>query len=144
MTFPKYLGGMISALSLLAAASLMSAPVAADTIASKIEAQGEMTFLKVTGLRQAVRNGLLAIQAEITNDHYGQQTMHYRFRWLDSSGFSVWEDEPWKPVAFHGKDKHLIQAIAPTPQATDFRLVVQSPDNKTSPSTSSSWQLKEE
>lgn len=117
--------------SLLVVASLVAAStVIADTIASKIEAQGEMTYLKVTELRQTVRNGLLTIQAEVTNRHTGQQTMYYRFRWLDETGFSVWGDEPWKPVLFHGRDKQLIQVVAPTPQATDFRLVVQSPENE--------------
>jgi len=136
MTLRKHLAGLLAVASLLAASAVI-APAMADTIASKIEAQGEMTFLKITGLRQAVRNGLLSIQAEVTNEYEGQQTMYYRFRWLDASGFSVWDDEPWKPVLFHGKDKQLIQVVAPTPQATDFRLVVQSPENKTSPA--STW-----
>lgn len=132
MTLRKHLAGLLAVASLLAATAVIT-PAAADTIASKIEAQGEMTFLKVTGLRQAMRNGLLSIQAEITNEQEGQQTMYYRFRWLDASGFSVWDDEAWKTLMFHGKDKQLIQVVAPTPQATDFRLVVQSPENKTSP-----------
>lgn len=136
MTLRKHLSGLLAVASLLAASAVI-APATADTIASKIEAQGEMTFLKVTGLRQAVRNGLLSIQAEVTNEHEGQQTMYYRFRWLDASGFSVWDDEAWKPLTFHGKDKQLIQVVAPTPQATDFRLVLQSPENKTSPA--STW-----
>lgn len=138
MTLRKHLAGLLAVASLLAASATIT-PATADTIASKIETQGEMTYLKVTGLRQAVRNGLLTIQAEVSNDHEGQQTMYYRFRWLDSSGFSVWDDEAWKPILFHGKDKQLIQVVAPTPQATDFRIVVQSPDNKTSSSSSSSW-----
>ena len=59
--------------SLLVVASLVAAStVIADTIASKIEAQGEMTYLKVTELRQTVRNGLLTIQVEVTNRHTGQ------------------------------------------------------------------------
>lgn len=136
MTLRKHLARLLAVASLLAA-SAVTTPATADTIASKIEAQGEMAFLKVTGLRQAVRNGLLSIQAEVTNEHEGQQTMYYRFRWLDASGFSVWDDEAWKPVMFHGKDRQLIQVVAPTPQATDFRLVVQSPENKTTPA--STW-----
>ncbi len=129
MTLRKQLAG------LCAVACLMAAPVAADSIASKIEAQGEMTYLKVTGLRQAARSGLLAIQAEVTNENAGQQMLYYRFRWLDASGFSVWDDEAWKPLLFHGKGKQLIQVVAPTPQATDFRLVLQSPENTAAPAS---------
>lgn len=129
MTLRKQLAG------LCAVACLMAAPVAADSIASKIEAQGEMTHLKVTGLRQAARSGLLAIQAEVTNENAGQQMLYYRFRWLDASGFSVWDDEAWKPLLFHGKGKQLLQVVAPTPQATDFRLVLQSPENTAAPAS---------
>lgn len=132
MTLRKHLVKSLALASLLVA-SVAIMPVAADTIASKIESQGEMTYLKVTNLRQAQRNGLLNIQAEVTNEYEGQQTMYYRFRWLDASGFSVWDDEAWKPLMFHGKDKQLIQVVAPTPQATDFRLILQSPANKTTP-----------
>ncbi|AAZ98468.1 hypothetical protein Tbd_2515 [Thiobacillus denitrificans ATCC 25259] len=136
MTLRKPLGGALAALSLWSAAVSVT-PAAADTIASKIEAQGEMTYLKVAGLRQAVRNELLTIQAEVANDNEGQQTLYYRFRWLDADGFSVWDDEAWKPLLFHGKGRQVIQAVAPTPRATDFRLVVQSPENSTAPA--STW-----
>jgi uncharacterized protein YcfL len=84
------------------------------------------------------RNGLLNIQAEITNTSSSNERMFYRFKWLDSSGFSAWDEEPWKPVVIYGKQKHLITVVAPTPQATDFRLVLQSPNNTTSSSGSPS------
>jgi uncharacterized protein YcfL len=136
MALRNPLAGFLAAASLLTASAAIT-PAMADTIASKIEAQGEMTYLKITSLRQAVRSDLLTIQAEVTNDHEGQQIMYYRFRWLDASGFSVWDDEAWKPMLFHGKGKQVIQVVAPTPQAADFRFVVQSPENKTS--SASTW-----
>jgi len=136
MTLRKHFA-RLRAVACLVAASAVITPSAADSIASKIEAQGEMTYLKVTGLRQAARSGLLAIQAEVTNEKEAQQMLYYRFRWLDASGFSVWDDEAWKPLLSHGKGKQLIQVVAPTPQATDFRLVVQSPENTAAPA--SAW-----
>lgn len=136
MTLRKHFA-RLRAVACLVAASAVITPSAADSIASKIEAQGEMTYLRVTGLRQAARSGLLAIQAEVTNEKEGQQTLYYRFRWLDASGFSVWDDEAWKPLLFHGKGKQLVQVVAPTPQATDFRLVLQSPENTAAPA--STW-----
>ena len=136
MTLCENLAGRLVAACLLAASAVI-APAAADSIESRIESQGEMRYLKVTGLRQAVRGGLLNVQAEIVNEHEGRQTLYYRFRWLDASGFSVWDDEPWKPLLFHGKGRQSIHVVAPTPQATEFRLVVQSPENDASPA--SSW-----
>lgn len=107
------------------------APVHAESMASKLEQLGEMTYLKVTDLRVANRNGLLNVQAEITNTSSSNERLFYRFKWLDGAGFSVWDEEPWKPVVIYGKQRHLITVVAPTPQATDFRLVLQSPNNTT-------------
>ncbi len=98
--------------------------------AGKIEELGKMTHLRVNDLRSVVRQGLLTIQTEISNTSTSNQNLFYRFKWLDNSGFSVWEDEPWKPLTFYGKQKQSITVVAPSPKATDFRLVLQSPDNR--------------
>lgn len=125
---------------LIFALGLPSMPVHADSMASKLEQLGEMTYLKVTDLRVVKRNGLLNIQAEITNTSSSNERLFYRFKWLDDAGFSVWDEEPWKPVVIYGKQKHLVTVVAPTPQASDFRLVLQSPNNTTNNnSSSSSW-----
>lgn len=132
----RFLLRLLAAVGLLLALGL---PAHAESMASKLEMLGRMTYLEVTDLRVAQRNGLLNVQAEITNTDRGNQRLFYRFKWLDASGFSVWDEEPWKPVVIYGKQRHLITVVAPTPQATDFRLVLQSPDNTTigdpSPST---------
>ena len=106
-----------------------SRPSGGGSIASKIEEIGSMTYLKVTDLRAAKRNGLLSIQAEVFNSDSNNQQLYYRAKWLDSAGFSVWDDEPWKPLVIYGNQKQLITLVAPTPKATDFKLVLQSPEN---------------
>lgn len=120
--------------SAVAAAPLAMAPpppppAAAPTIASKIEEQGKMNRLKVTDLRATKRDNLLRIQAEITNISPGDQQLYYRFKWLDADGFTVWDDEPWKPLIVYGNQKQIINVVSLTFKATDFRLIVQSPDN---------------
>lgn len=102
----------------------------APSIASKIEELGKMTYLKVSDLRAAKRDNLLRIQAEITNTSHENQQLYYRFKWLDRDGFSVWDDEPWKPLTIYGNQKQQISVVAPTFKATDFRLVLQSPKNE--------------
>lgn len=106
-------------------------------IASKIEELGAMSYLRVTDLRATKRNGLLNIQAEVSNSDSANQQLYYRVKWLDGAGFSVWDDEPWKPLVVYGKQKQLISLVAPTPKAADFRLVLQSPENKANDSSSS-------
>jgi uncharacterized protein YcfL len=86
----------------------------------------------VTDLRATKRDNLLRVQAELTNSSHENQQLFYRFKWLDRDGFSVWDDEPWKPLTVYGKQKQLIQVVAPTFKATDFRLVLQSPKNDAS------------
>lgn len=102
---------------------------AAPSMASKIEAQGKMRYLAVTDLRAAKRDNLLRIQAEITNSSSGNQQLYYRFKWLDRDGFTVWDEEPWKPLIVYGNQKQSISVVSPTFKATDFRLLLQSPDN---------------
>ena len=96
---------------------------------SKLEEQGRMNNLRVTDLRAVKRDNLLRIQAEITNLSPGNQQLYYRFKWLDSDGFTVWEEEPWKPVLIYGNQKQLLNAVSPTFKASDFRLILNSPDN---------------
>lgn len=110
-----------------------AAPVAAPasqgpSIASRIEEMGPLNNLKVSDLRAAKRDNLLRIQAEITNTSSANQQLYYRFKWLDRDGFSVWDDEPWKPLIVYGNQKQQIGVVAPTFKATDFRLVLQSPN----------------
>jgi len=131
---------LFGAVGLLFALGFPATAAHAYSIDAKLEQLGEMTYLKVTDLRSANRNGLLNVQAEITNVSSSNERLFYRFKWLDNTGFSVWDDEPWKPVVIYGKQKHLITVVAPTPQATDFRLVLQSPNNSTDePSHSTTW-----
>ena len=107
----------------------MAAP-SAPSIESKIEEQGKMTYLKVSDLRATRRDNLLRIQAEITNSSSGNQQLYYRLKWLDRDGFTVWDEEPWKPMIIYGAQKQVINVVSPTFKATDFRLILQSPDNR--------------
>lgn len=134
----KIAARLFALLGLLFALGLPTLSAHADSMASKLEQLGEMTYLKVTDLRVIKRNGLLNIQAEVTNISSSNERLFYRFKWLDDAGFSIWDEEPWKPVVIYGKQKHLITVVAPTPQATDFRLVLQSPNNTTTSGDSSS------
>lgn len=102
------------------------------SIASRVEELGRMTYLKVSDLRATKRDNLLRVQAEITNTSHQNQQLYYRFKWLDRDGFSVWDDEPWKPLVVYGNQKQQINVVAPTFKAVDFRVELQSPNNEAS------------
>jgi len=80
------------------ALGMQAMPVQAQTIASKIELLGAPASLEFTGLRMREQNGLLNVQAELTNRDNRQHTAYYRVKWMDETGFQVWDDEPWKPL----------------------------------------------
>jgi uncharacterized protein YcfL len=124
---------------LAASCALVAAPPAVgQTIASKIETMGEPASLQFTGLRMREQNGLLRIQAELSNLDTRQQSAYYRVQWLDESGFQVWDDEAWKPVLLHGAQKLTLQIVAPTTKARDFKIQFSATDNRplSQPSTS--------
>lgn len=98
------------------------------SIASRVELMGPLNYLVVSDLRATKRDNLLRIQAEITNTSTDNQQLYYRFKWLDRDGFSVWDDEPWKPLLVYGNQKQLINVVSPSFKATDFRIVLQSPN----------------
>jgi uncharacterized protein YcfL len=117
----------IALLLLSACASHM--PPQPGSINSKVEQLSEMSYLQVTDLRAVKRNHLLTVQAEINNTDSDNQQLYYRFKWFDASGFAIGGEEAWKPVLVYAYQKQTISAVAPSPQVTDFRMVVQSPDN---------------
>ena len=85
--------------------------------------------INVSDLRATKRDNLLRIQAEISNSGSADQQLHYRFKWLDKDGFTVWEDEPWKPIIVYAQHKQMINVVSPSFKATDFRLMLKNPDN---------------
>lgn len=116
-------------LSLLTACASHQPPPRPGSINAKVEQLSEMSYLQVIDLRSVKRNHLLTVQAEINNTDSDNQQLYYRFKWLDANGFTIGTEEAWKPVLVYAYQKQTISAVAPSPQATDFRLVVQSPDN---------------
>lgn len=95
-----------------------------NSIDSKIERLGRIKRLKVIEMRAAQRDGLLQVQATLQNGRLHQDIV-YRTKWLDKDGFSVWEDEAWKPLALYARQKQNLLLIAPTPKAVDFRIELQ-------------------
>lgn len=112
-----------------AACLVLSSPLFAafpgdGSIASKVEITANDDSVRVTDLRAVQSDRLLRVQAELTNFSSSDRQVYYRFKWLDSNGFSVWDDEAWKPMLIYGGQKQLVSAVPPSLHATDFRLVL--------------------
>lgn len=108
-------------------------PVAPNSIPAKVEQHGEMDYLVVSNIMATKRNHLMAVQAEITNTDSNNQQMFYRFKWLDRGGMVIGDDEAWQPLLVYAGQKQTINGLAPSPQASDFRILVSSPENSGNP-----------
>ncbi|NWD69423.1 YcfL family protein [Pseudomonas gingeri] len=102
-------------------------PPAPGSAASKIVAMGPMENIEVGAIRVARENGFLTVKVQLSNTRTKNNMMYYRFSWLGNDGFPVSDDEVWKTLNLYGAQSTFLQAIAPTPKATDFRLEVKTP-----------------
>lgn len=115
-------------LALLAGCATPSAP-APGSAASKLVSLGSMEHIEVGAMRVARENGFLTVKVALNNTSHENQSMYYRFAWLGNDGFPVADAESWKSLTLYGTQTSYLPAIAPVPQATDFRLEVQTPEN---------------
>ncbi len=99
-----------------------------DLIKAKIETAGTLYNIEFMDLRCAERAGGILVDADLRNNSRELRRIAYRFRWLDKDGMRAWDDESWKPLLIPGKTLYTITTRPPTPEATDFRLVVMDQD----------------
>jgi uncharacterized protein YcfL len=89
-----------------------------DSAASKVVTMGQLDDFDLGPMRVARENGFLTVKVGVSNTSRSNQTLYYRFAWLGDDG------ESWKTLTLYGKQASVLPAIAPLPQATDFRLEV--------------------
>ena len=119
-------------ISMIAGAMLLGASLLshAQTIESKIEQMGTPKYLKVTALTARTKNKMLILNVDIKNTDDRDSKAYYRVRWLDEAGDTVWEDEPWKPMLFHGNQNIHLRVTSPTTKAKDFMLEFSAEENR--------------
>ncbi|CAM3300899.1 hypothetical protein BZK31_13835 [Pseudomonas floridensis] len=102
-------------------------PPAPGSAASKVVAMGDIKHIEVGAMRVARENGFLTVKAQLTNTSSRNRMMYYRFAWLGNDGFPVGDEESWKSMTLYGSQSTVLQAIAPVPRATDFRIEINTP-----------------
>lgn len=117
-------------LAALATATLLAGcatppPPAPGSAASKVVVMGKLSNIDIGPMRVARENGLMTVKVSLTNTSRSNKTMFYRFAWLGNDGFPVASEESWKTLSLYGSQSTVLPAIAPVPQATDFRIEVQ-------------------
>lgn len=126
------------AAALLLAGALFTGSASAQTIASKLEHLGQSSYVQVAELMARQRNGFLTLQMALQNTDNEPRRVFWRVKWLDETGFQVWDDEAWKPLLLQGSARQNVQASAPTAQARDFRIQLNAEDNAMFPTGNAS------
>lgn len=102
-------------------------PPQPNSAASKIVVMGKFKHISAGAIRVARVNGFMTVNAQMTNTSRHNRLVYYRFTWLGKDGFPVANEEGWKTITLYAKQNTFIPAIAPVPQARDFRLEVKTP-----------------
>jgi len=80
---------------------------------------------RVVSVNQASVGGgdLVKVQVEIQNNSRQHKRFNYKFEWFDQNAMLIQVPAPvWFPKEIEGRETIDISAVAPNPQAKDFRL----------------------
>jgi uncharacterized protein YcfL len=97
-----------------------------DLVKAKTASEGRRTTIQPTEMRCTRAGELLKIDANLNNDSSSVKRIAYKFRWIDREGMRAAEEESWKPLMLYNNSNLVINAVAPSAKAVDFRLVLMS------------------
>lgn len=80
--------------------------------------------LEVVEPRYERRDGFLHVQFQLANQTGGERLVEYSVEWFDDSGLSLGRSANWRRVQIPGFGKHTVQLVGPTPEATDWELML--------------------
>ena len=97
-----------------------------DLVKAKVAMEGRRTTIQPTEMRCTKTGDLIKIDANLNNDSKSVKRIAYKFRWIDREGMRAAEEESWKPLMLYENSNLLVQGIAPSAKAVDFRLILMS------------------
>ena len=97
-----------------------------DLVKAKVLMEGSRTTVLPTEMRCSRAGDLLKIDANLNNDSRSVKRISYKFRWIDREGMQAWEEETWKPLMLYDNSNLMVNTVAPTNKAADFRLILRS------------------
>ena len=97
-----------------------------DLVKLKTTMEGKRTTIMATEMRCSKTGDLMKIDANLNNDSSTVKRIAYKFRWIDREGMRAWEEEAWKPLMVYDNSNLMVNTVAPTNKAADFRLILRS------------------
>jgi len=81
--------------------------------------------ITITDMKSRFKGGLLEVNVELSNLSSSDKSIQYRFSWYDDDNFEVEQgSRSWIPVVLHGKSSINMQAVAPNPSVTTYKVNV--------------------
>ncbi len=68
--------------------------------------------------------GLELVQVQLQNLKAGVKNVNYRFTWFDANGIALDTDAPVKSLSLEGGETRVIQDVATSPTAADWKLSI--------------------
>lgn len=106
--------------------NLKTKPEQAKQVDPARKVLGQFNAIEVLDIRTATVNDRMDISFEIKNKRGMRDVVQYRLRWLDANGLAVAQYDPWETIAIEGHEQKMVNLMAPTPKAVDFRIELQS------------------
>lgn len=79
----------------------------------------------ITNMRSRTTGDLLEVNVELANLTNGDMRVQYRFSWYDDKDFEVEQGtRTWVPLLLHGNATANLQAVAPNPTVTTYKVNV--------------------
>jgi uncharacterized protein YcfL len=97
-----------------------------DLVKLKTSMEGKRTTIQATEMRCSRTGELLKIDANLNNDSSTVKRIAYKFRWIDREGMRAAEEESWKPVMLYENSNFVVNTVAPSNKAVDFKLILRS------------------
>jgi uncharacterized protein YcfL len=97
-----------------------------ELVKAKVLMEGSRTTVLPTEMRCSRAGDLLKVDANLNNDSRSVKRISYKFRWIDREGMRAWEEETWKPLMLYDNSNLMVNTVAPTNKAADFRLILRS------------------
>ncbi|MCL6582952.1 MAG: YcfL family protein [bacterium] len=81
--------------------------------------------LQITDIKSKMVNNLMQVQVQVLNKTSRTFPFEYSFTWFDASGFQVvGVGEHWTPVIINGNEVKSLNGVAPTGEATQFKVQI--------------------
>lgn len=81
--------------------------------------------LEIQDVRTRKQGDLLQVSVDLRNRWKFELDFQYQFRFYDKDGFEVMpEGRPWTQLVINGNGVSTVQATAPNPSASSFKIIV--------------------